>query len=471
MSNRTRHLMSAAGLVSLAALSAALDWPLFACAEAGAAINKLEARAEALTEDMSAILAAADAAGRDATKEELAELAKLKEKRDAIDAQIVARSAIEPVSRGRRTTDDRGGDNRVPAQAKVDDPKGGFTSFGEFAVVARAAVLNPGQADKRIMAAAPSTVSTEGVGADGGFAVPPEFRKEIWIKVMGEEALIQKTDQLVTGANSMVLPADETTPWASSGGIQAYWEGENIAQTASKIALQPKSIRLNKLTALVPITEELLEDAPGLDGYLRTKAPLKMRAKLNTGIVRGTGVGMPMGILSSPSLITVSQAAGSPKQGAATIVYDNIVAMWARMYSECRRNAVWLINQDIEPQLDMMAFARLATQKVPVYLPAGGASASPYATLKGRPVIPMQACSTLGTVGDIILVDPTQYMTVTKGTDIRTDISMHLYFDAAALAYRFILRVTGQPWWGASIAPENGSTTLSWAVALSSTRA
>ena len=60
----------------------------------------------------------------------------------------------------------------------------------------------------------------------------------------------------------------------------------------------------------------------------------------------------------------------------------------------------------------------------------------------------------------------TQYMALTKGQDIKTDVSMHLFFDQAALAYRFIFRVTGQPWWGSSISPENGTTARSWAVAL-----
>jgi hypothetical protein len=39
---------------------------------------------------------------------------------------------------------------------------------------------------------------------------------------------------------------------------------------------------------LVPMTDELMEDAPALDSYLRAKAPQKMVSKLNTAIVRGT---------------------------------------------------------------------------------------------------------------------------------------------------------------------------------------
>jgi HK97 family phage major capsid protein len=113
-----------------------------------------------------------------------------------------------------------------------------------------------------------------------------------------------------------------------------------------------------------------------------------------------------------------------------------------------------------------MAFDAGATDKFPAYLPAGGASASPYSTLMGRPVVPVEACSTLGDVGDIILVDLSQYMALTKGNDIKTDVSMHLYFDQGMQAYRFTFRVAGQPWWGSTISPQFGTSTRSWAVAL-----
>jgi HK97 family phage major capsid protein len=49
--------------------------------------------------------------------------------------------------------------------------------------------------------------------------------------------------------------------------------------------------------ALVKVTEELLEDASGLDSYLRYWTPIKMQARLNTAVVRGNGVGKPLGII------------------------------------------------------------------------------------------------------------------------------------------------------------------------------
>jgi HK97 family phage major capsid protein len=102
----------------------------------------------------------------------------------------------------------------------------------------------------------------------------------------------------------------------------------------------------------------------------------------------------------------------------------------------------------------------------PVYLPAGGLSASPYSSLKGRPILTTEACNTLGDKGDIFLADLSKYMSAVKSGGVRTDVSMHLWFDQDMLAYRFILRVGGQPWWSSAISPRTGTNTRSCFVTL-----
>ena len=57
-------------------------------------------------------------------------------------------------------------------------------------------------------------------------------------EVLGEDSLLSRTDQWTTKSNMIVVPADETTPWATSGGIQAYWTSENDQKTQSKVALK-----------------------------------------------------------------------------------------------------------------------------------------------------------------------------------------------------------------------------------------
>jgi HK97 family phage major capsid protein len=98
-------------------------------------------------------------------------------------------------------------------------------------------------------------------------------------------------------------------------------------------------------------------------------------------------------------------------------------------------------------------------------MPPGGLSGAPYATLMGRPVIVSEFATTLGTVGDIMLVDLSQYITLTKGA-METAMSMHLYFDTAEMAFRTTYRVDGQCWWNSALTPYQGIVTKSPVVVL-----
>lgn len=343
----------------------------------------------------------------------------------------------------------------------------GFRSLGEFALCVKNAMPGGGgNIDPRLLRAsgtAPTSTSTEGTGADGGFLVPPDYRNDIVKEVLAEETLLGRTDQWTTGSNQIVVPADETTPWQTSGGIQVYWESEAGEKSQSKVALKEKTLRLNKLTALCPVTDELLEDASSLDSYLRRKVPEKMNFAINLALVQGTGVGEPQGILNCGCLISVTAESG---QSADTIVFENIVNMWSRMYGPWRPNSVWLINQDIEPQLFTMSFEGTSSS-VPAYMPANGLAGSPYSTLMGRPIIPTQACETLGDAGDIILADMKQYWTGLKSQGVRQDVSIHLWFDYDVTAFRFVFRVGGQCWWSSAISGrDTGTSTMGAFIAL-----
>jgi HK97 family phage major capsid protein len=113
-----------------------------------------------------------------------------------------------------------------------------------------------------------------------------------------------------------------------------------------------------------------------------------------------------------------------------------------------------------------MSFKDKDTNPVPVYLPAGTIAGQPYATIYGRPVIPVQAASTVGDVGDVILADLSKYRTLTKAGGTRVDTSIHLKFDTDETVFRFIFRLAGAPWWSAPIAPARSANTLSPFVAI-----
>jgi HK97 family phage major capsid protein len=136
--------------------------------------------------------------------------------------------------------------------------------------------------------------------------------------------------------------------------------------------------------------------------------------------------------------------------------------MWIRS----RANAVWYINQDVEPQLYALSQV-IGTAGVPVYLPPNGISGNPYGVLFGRPVIPVEYCETLGTEGDLVLADFGQYVVADKG-GVQAASSMHVAFLSDEMVFRITYRVDGEPIWHAPLTPYKGSATKSPFITLAS---
>ena len=379
---------------------------------------------------------------------------------DSIEAQVKrhervkAASGVIVASTGRKVVNNGTTSILVPASPKINDGMCGFNNLGEFAVSVFKGSKRGSEVDNRLIQANATTYGNESVGADGGFAVIPDARSAIMSKVFSEDSLLARTDRMTTSSNTITMPTDMTSPWQSTGGIQASWESEGAVIDKSKISLEQTATRLHKLGAIVPVTEELLEDAPSLGTYLARKVAEKFDFKISHALAWGTGVGQPKGWMNSPALVT--QAAENA-QTADTINATNIVKMLSRLPTQNRTNAVWLIHPDAESQLPLMTIGNM-----PVYMPPGGLSAAPFGTLLGRPVIPHQICETVGDLGDIMLVDPSSYLTVTKiGGGLRSDVSMHVYFEQDIRAFKFTIRVAGMPWWSTSTTSRDGSFTQS----------
>jgi HK97 family phage major capsid protein len=467
--------------VTAAAVAAAFGLPASFHARADAAsLEQMQNRLTELGQNANNIQARAAAEKRDLTDDERKDLdqifASFEELSEDIERheQLQAINARISTPAGRRTEADNPADPQAQgnpnasraqvdgARARVSVPatpkdhrdtgKWGFRSQADYFAAVVKSSGKGAVADPRLIANAPTTYGQEGVGADGGFAVPPDFRTEIVKKVMGEDSLLSRTDQMTTSGNSITVPTDETTPWQTSGGIQAYWESEAGQKQQSKPQLTEKTVKANKIIALVPMTDELLQDAPSMAAYVNSKAPEKIDSRVNDAILNGSGNGQPLGFLQSGALITVAAEGG---QSADTIVFNNVVNMYTRATDKTKRSGVWLVNGDAEAQLMTMQFPGTGTA-VPAYLPPGGLSATPYGTLLGRPVIPVEAASALGDVGDISFVDLSQYMSVIKAGGVKQDVSIHLFFDYDITAFRFVLRVGGQPWWNAPITRLNG---------------
>jgi len=342
----------------------------------------------------------------------------------------------------------------------------GFKSLGEQLTAVMAAETKH-EIDPRLKA----TGASEGVPADGGFLVQTDFATSLLEKVFNTSDIVSRVFRMPisANANAIKIPAVADSSRADgsrSGGIQAYWAAEAGTKTASQSTFEQVSLELKKLVGLTYATDELLQDAPALEAWIGRAFAAEFDFKIADAIINGDGAGKPLGILNAPCLVTVDAETG---QGATTIVAENIIKMWSRRFGPNTSKYVWLINHDIEPQLYTMGLS-VGSGGIPVYMPAGGLSGAPYSTLFGKPVIPCEQAATLGTAGDIILADLSQYLMIDKGS-IQSASSIHVKFTTDETAFRFTYRCDGQPLWKTFLTPYKGTgNTQSPFIVLNSTR-
>ena len=88
-----------------------------------------------------------------------------------------------------------------------------------------------------------------------------------------------------------------------------------------------------------------------------------------------------------------------------------------------------------------------------------------YGTMMGRPVVPVEYAATLGTPGDILLADLGQYY-LARRSGVEMATSIHVQFLTDQQAFRWKMRLDGQPFWKKPLTPKNGSNTLAPFIAL-----
>lgn len=345
-----------------------------------------------------------------------------------------------------------------PAPQKPEEKR--FGTLGEQLLAAYRAAMPGGHTDERLSTRAASGLN-ESTPSDGGFLVQQDFVKELLKRTYETGILASKVKKIPisTNANGLKINAVDEDSRANGsrwGGVQTYWEAEADEHTGSKPKFRQMELSLKKLTGLCYATDELLQDAAALEAVIRQAFAEEFGFKMDDAILSGSGEGEPLGILNSGALVKVEKE----KDQKDIITVENLIKMWNRLWSKSRANAVWYINQEIEPYLYTLKLG-----DKPVYIPAGGISEKPYGTIFGRPVVPLEQCNAAGEVGDIILADVGQYLLIDKG-GIKAASSIHVRFLYDENVFRFIYRVDGKPIWNKPLAPYKGKATVSPFVAL-----
>jgi HK97 family phage major capsid protein len=446
-------------------------------------IAALRARLAALHAQMVALQQTADTATpvRALTADEASRLEALGTEFDSVKADLERRLRME----ARTTALNESAGRRVPVGAggivvggpRTDaDPMRGFRDMHDFAGAVRIACQPGGGAmDPRLQAlrsggptgaggavgvqAAPTGFATESSGADQGFLVPPEMRTAIWELVFAGDDLINMIQAEPTASNTVEMLADETTPWGALG-IKAKWRSEAQQMVVNGKPVQdPRSVRLQEMYAFITATNELLEDAPRLANRLTEGAARAIRWLASDAIMWGTGVGQILGWMTSAAKVTIAAEGG---QATNTVVRQNLAKMYARLLYMGTGRARWLTNRDVLPALLELSLGNNGL----FMLPQIGIAAAPQGAILGLPLAYNEHCKTLGTSGDLQLVDMDGMYLCQKSTGIRYDTSIHLFFDYGLEAFRWTFRIGGQPFLSGPVSPANGAATRSHFVVL-----
>lgn len=295
--------------------------------------------------------------------------------------------------------------------------------------------------------------------SDGGFLVPETLRSQL-LQIALEMSVVRPLATVVPMDSARVpFPMIDSTSNQSSvfGGMVAYWGEEGAALTDSNPKFGRAELDAKKLTGLSAVPNELLQDSiVSFSALIESLWPKALAFEEDAKFMAGSGVGEPLGFMGAGNTASIAVAAEAG-QAAATIVYENIVKMYARMLPSSLSSAVWICSPDAIPELLTMALS-VGTGGNAVFV-VNATGPAPM-SIFGRPLIISEKAGALGSRGDICFVDLSYYLVGDRQT-MTADSSTDFNFGSDKTTFRIIQRVDGRPWLKSAITPKNGGSTLS----------
>lgn len=177
---------------------------------------------------------------------------------------------------------------------------------------------------------------SEGVNADGGYIVPVEFSDEI-IRVANDYGVVRQNARRMPMKHQV-----QNVPTAQGVTVNRVAEGVTIG--ASKPTISRTVLTAKKLVALIPVSNELLEDAdPDVIQLLALLAAEGFAGKEDSWGLAGLASGE--GIFQNSSITGVTMGTGNTAFKNAT--FDNLIAMQNQLKSKALARAKWVMHSTV----------------------------------------------------------------------------------------------------------------------------
>ena len=175
-------------------------------------------------------------------------------------------------------------------------------------------------------------VLSEGVDANGGYLVPEEFERQI-IDTLKEENVMRRLCKVITTASERKIPVAATHSTAA-------WTAENAAFTESNPTFSQKTIDAYKLTDLIKVSIELLDDSAfDLESYIAREFAYAFGVAEEQAFCVGTGTGQPTGLFTANGGTVGVTAASS-----TAVTTDEVISLIYALKAPYRKNAKFLMN-------------------------------------------------------------------------------------------------------------------------------
>jgi len=284
--------------------------------------------------------------------------------------------------------------------------------------------------------------TTLGAGTTNSFA--PEVLRQPGIlekALRDPDAVIGLFDQIETDQNSFAYM--EETTFTNAAAEQA--EEATTAEAALDFTEQTAPIR--KIGVFLPVTEELLADVAGIQGYVNSRLSTMMKLRLDGQLLAGDGTAPNIeGILdagkSSVDSIDYSSYTGELKQLGA--IYQAITNIRTGAFVE--PDAIVMHPNDWYSVITSVSdFAGTSSAgyaaKNPLFVVGGGFGDAPQARLWGIPVVPSSAISENTVLVGRFGGGEAAHVVMRQGIDLAVSDSHSDFFLKGKLAIRATMRV------------------------------
>jgi len=170
-----------------------------------------------------------------------------------------------------------------------------------------------------------------GTDSEGGFLVPDEFENKL-IDRLGDENIIRSLATVIKSSSG-----DKKIPVVAGHG-EAVWTDEEAAFTESDDSFGMITLGAHKLTSIIKVSEELLNDAAfDIEGYISNEFVRRMAAAEENAFINGSGTGRPTGIINTAENGVTAAAVNA-------ITSDELIDLYHSLRSPYRKNAVFVAN-------------------------------------------------------------------------------------------------------------------------------